>query len=94
MRTYCCWIGTMALMASVGRLSLAAGTEPPSEPPSTRSAPPDTTPYVRPALPEELRRPGPPAPEATPTPPPPVARPRKPKSCHGVGHHHHHDPRK
>jgi hypothetical protein len=85
MRTYHHWIGTVALIASVGRLSLAAG----AEPPDTRSAPPDTTPYVRPALPEEVRRPGSPAPEATPTPPPPPARPKKSKSCHGVGHHHH-----
>jgi hypothetical protein len=84
MRTYHHWIGTVAVIASIGRLSLAAGVEPPD----TRSAPPDTTPYVRPALPEELRRPGPPAPEATPTPPPP-ARPKKPKSCRGVGHHQH-----
>jgi hypothetical protein len=83
MRTSRYWIGTMAFIASVGRLSLAAE----AEPPSTRSAPPDTTPYVRPALPEEMRHPGPPAPEATPTPPP--ARPKKPKSCRGVGHHHH-----
>ena len=96
MRTYNCWIGIMAFIASVGRLSLAAGADPPdtrSTPPNTRSAPPDTTPYVRPALPEELRRPGPPAPEATPTPPPPVARPKKSKSCHGVRYHHH-TPRK
>jgi hypothetical protein len=84
MRTYRCWIGTLAVIASVGRLSLAAG----AEPPDTRSAPPDTTPYVRPALPEELRHPGPPAPETPPTPPPPPARSKKSQRCHGVRHHH------
>jgi hypothetical protein len=49
MRTYHRWIGTMALIASVGRLSLAAGAEPNARP----SSPPDTTPYVRPLVPEE-----------------------------------------
>ena len=50
MRTSYRWIGTIALIASVECLSAAAG----AEPASTRSAPPDTTPYVRPAVPEDV----------------------------------------
>jgi hypothetical protein len=53
MRTSHRWIGTVALIvaliASVGRLSAAAG----AEPESTRSAPPDTTPYMRLVVPED-----------------------------------------
>jgi hypothetical protein len=43
------WIFSLVVIASLGRLSTAAG----AEPSSTRSAPPDTTPYVRPAVPED-----------------------------------------
>jgi len=39
----------VALIASVGRFSAEAI----AEPPSTRSAPPDLTPYARPAVPED-----------------------------------------
>src|SRR2546430_3259803 len=44
------WIGIVVLIVSVGRLSVEAMTEPES----TRSAPPDRTPYVRPAVPEDV----------------------------------------
>jgi hypothetical protein len=40
---------TLIVIASLGCASTAAG----AEPSSTRSAPPDTTPYVRPAVPED-----------------------------------------
>jgi hypothetical protein len=43
------WTDTRVVIASHGYLHLAGQTEPSS----TRSAPPDTTPYVRPALPED-----------------------------------------
>jgi hypothetical protein len=43
------WTFTLVGIASLGPLSTAAG----AEPSSTRSAPPDTTPYVRPAVPED-----------------------------------------
>jgi hypothetical protein len=43
------WSFTLVGIASLGHLSSAAG----AEPPSTRSSPPDTTPYVRPAVPED-----------------------------------------
>jgi hypothetical protein len=50
MRTSYRWVGTVAVIISVGHLSAAAG----AEPESPRSAPPDQTPYVRPAVPEDV----------------------------------------
>lgn len=44
------WVGTVAVIVSVGHLRVAAG----AEPESPRSAPPDQTPYVRPAVPEDV----------------------------------------
>jgi hypothetical protein len=44
------WVGTVAMIVSVGHLRAAAG----AEPESLRSAPPDQTPYVRPAVPEDV----------------------------------------
>jgi hypothetical protein len=50
MRTARRWVGTVALIVSVARFSAEAM----AEPESTRSAPPDRTPYVRPAVPEDI----------------------------------------
>jgi len=44
------WVETVAMIVSVGHLRTAAG----AEPESFRSAPPDQTPYVRPAVPEDV----------------------------------------
>jgi hypothetical protein len=44
------WVGTVAVIVSVGHLRVAAG----AEPASPRSTPPDQTPYVRPAVPEDV----------------------------------------
>ena len=52
------WTDTRVVIASHGYLHLADQTEPSS----TRSAPPDTTPYVRPALPEDTTPSSQPAP--------------------------------
>lgn len=49
MRPYSRGTFTLVVIASLGRVSTAAG----AEPSSTRSTPPDTTPYVRPAVPED-----------------------------------------
>jgi hypothetical protein len=50
MRTSRHWVGAVALIASVVHFSAEAM----AEPESTRSAPPDRTPYVRPAVPEDI----------------------------------------
>jgi hypothetical protein len=49
MRAYFRWAFTLAIIAVLGRLSTAAA----AERSSTRSSPPDTTPYTRPAVPED-----------------------------------------
>jgi hypothetical protein len=50
MKTSYRWVGTVAVIVSVGHLRVAAG----AEPESPRSAPPDQTPYVRPVVPEDV----------------------------------------
>src|ERR1041384_1751283 len=52
-RAYVLLALTVAVIAGLGHFSSAAGAESSSTP----SAPPDTTPYRRPAVPEELRLP-------------------------------------
>jgi hypothetical protein len=72
MRPYHRCMGIMALIASLGCLSAEAR----AEPESTRSFPPDTTPYLRTPVPEEG------APYRNPTIQPPGAPPsRKSSTC-------------
>ena len=61
-RAYVLLALTVAMIAALGHLSSAAG----AENSSTRSAPPDTTPYTRPAVPEDTTSSGQPARPRTP----------------------------
>src|SRR5256712_4094792 len=71
------WAGAGPVGATAGGPSDRAGS---SETPSTKSAPPDTTPYTRPVMPDEYRPAGVPAlpPDLIPPPRPETSSPDSP----------------